>query len=155
MGNSVFNSAPTVGGAYSIDRTSVNFPTSAGVQTGGIVQSIQSAFTRPVQRMFDLSGQRKVYYVMGNAEGRLTIGRMAAPAVVTSDFLNTFSDLCNIGAQNNISIETTPGTLCTQSPKSTLMFKFCILSAIQHSIAVGNVALTENIAMEFAELTIN
>ncbi len=95
---------PKFGGAFAMDEATLTFASKAldGSLPGGLgllVQGLNSQYGRPVQRMYELGPNKYTYYVLGRAEGRMQISRLAAPQPVNTNFIRTFSNVCNV--ENN------------------------------------------------------
>lgn len=92
---------PKFGGAFAMDEATLTFASNSlnGAPGGGLgllVQGMNAQYGRPVQRMYELGPNKYTYYVLGRAEGRMQISRLAAPQPVNANFVRTFSNVCNV-----------------------------------------------------------
>lgn len=159
------NIQPAYGGSFAMDEAVLTFSGLPGGDggLGFLIQSVSVQYTRPVQRIFELGPRKVTYYVAGRPEGRMQIQRLAAPAPVQSSFLTQFSNICNV-PNNTFSITTRPGTLCTginaivsqdSTVDSRYTFKYCIIDNVAFTMSVGQMAMTENISLMFAAMSID
>lgn len=182
----IYGNTPTFGGAFAMDEATLTFaiptgglsgiPVDAGL--GYLIQNVNVQYTRPVQRIFELGPKKTTYYVTGRAEGRMQIGRLAAPAPVNTAFLSTFANVCNV-ANNTLVITARPGIACgagtrdengqialgslggvngvggQQGKPSRYTFNFCLIDAVQFQMSVQALALTENMSLVFAAMSID
>lgn len=154
----IFNNTPSYGGSFSVDAASLTFGgAAAAANLGALVQGVSGQYTRPLQRIFDLTPQHYTYYIVGRPEGQLTIQRLAAPGAVSTAFLSQFADICQV-TTNTMSISTATSTLCSNqavpSVPSTYTFSYCLMSGYQISIAVQQISMSEGIQIAFAGFSI-
>lgn len=95
---------PKFGGAFAMDEATLTFASKAldSNLPGGLgllVQGMNAQYGRPVQRMYELGPNKYTYYILGRAEGRIQMSRLAAPQPVNTNFIRSFSNVCNV--ENN------------------------------------------------------
>lgn len=164
MPTDIYGRSQVFGGAFSVDETSLTFSGSAGSAgtlgssgtLGALVQNVQGQYQRPVQRIYELSSEKRTYFVAGRAEGGLNIGRIAAPGPITTDFLKQFGDICNVRS-NHMAINA-GGVGCANnsigSNASKYDIHFCFISGISFQIAADQIAMSENLQMTFMSFNI-
>jgi len=162
----LFGSSPTFGGAFSLDECTLSFAGIPGSTDGGLgilIQSCQWQYTRPIQRIYELSPKKTTYYVCGRPEGRMQISKLAAPAPFTSTFLSQFCNVCNV-PNNTFSITARSGVKCNTNTTGVNLnnaqdarykFSYCLIDNVSSNISVGAMALTENVSLIFASYDID
>lgn len=173
-GTDYFNANPTFGGAFAMDEATLTFAAGAGndVETGlgQLVQQMQVQYSRPVQRIFELGMSKATYYVVGRAEGNISISRLAAPGTIQDDFIQKFSDICRV-PNNTFNVTPSPGVDCDDDAAVNVtgenftpitrgnvkvkrfQFDYCLVTGIQFSMDVKALGLTENMSMIFAKMS--
>lgn len=157
MGVDIYGSSPSFGGAFSADEAVLTFELESGSDggLGFLTQGMNARYARPVQRIFELGPQKRTYYVVGRAEGALSISRLAAPAPVSQNFLTRYANVCNV-KKNNITVTANPGTNPDCPPENTTpsryMFRFCLITNLAFGISVQAITLNEQIDLMFSSM---
>lgn len=163
MGTDIYNSRLSFGGAFSLDEATLTFSGLPGSDggLGFLIQSVGIQYARPVQRIFELGPRKTTYYVVGRAEGRMAINRLAAPAPVNTAFLTQFADVCNV-QNNTFSIDARPSTRCStglinvaNTQDARYKFHYCIVDNVSFQMSVQAIALTENLSLMFAAMELD
>jgi len=153
----IFGVQPSFGGAFAADEATLTFPDSdSGL--GQLVQGMSAQYTRPVQRIFELGAPKRTYYVVGRSEGQMGIQRLAAPGPVNADFLTRFANPCRVADNNmNVTVDSAAisefnGTPCPDldTQASRYQFRYCLITSINFSISVQQIALQEGVNIMFA-----
>jgi len=148
----VFGGTPKFGAAFTTDSAVVTFGT-GGAEDGGLgalVQSVQWQYGRPIQRFYELGAEQRTFFVIGRAEGRLNISRLAAPGPITNAFLKQFSDPCQL-ENNTLTVGSTSEEACnnTEFGDSSYEFKWVLVDGVGGQINVQSIILLESVSAQF------
>jgi len=137
----------TFGGALSAESTSVNY---SGVEGAGLMtQNLQISYQQQVQRVWEIDSA-ETFYIVGRSEGELTIGRIVGVRVLSAQFIDDFSDPCEV-ASNVMSIQTNAG--CNSGEVvGELTLNYVLVRGFQLAIAANDMILNENLNAMFAGL---
>ena len=142
------------GGSFSADSAAVTF--SAGdVNDGGVgllTQNMQVQYQQQITRMYEI-GTQKTFYVVGRAQGTVSMGRVLGPRTVQLSFYQKYGDACKADG-NNINFGVGAG--CEDGGGSSTDFNFtlknCVITSIGFSVAAQDMIINESLQMMFVAL---
>lgn len=155
----VFQTTPMeFGGGFKSDKGMLE---SSDGLSGVLMQNINITYTRPVTKIFELGNVSattgtKVYYVEGRPQGSLTLGRILGFGATIAAFYKKYGSVCR--ARTNTlrlslnSIECKDPAIANSGPVA-LKMTFCVLTSVGVAVTVQNFVVSENCAMEFANMT--
>lgn len=147
------------GGSFAADAAKVVF-SQADVNDGGVgllTQNLAINYTQQITRLYEI-GTQKTFYVVGRAQGQVSMGRVLGPRPVQLGFYQKFGNACN-AAENNIDFLADTG--CTQTGGQVVNFtegvyafgiRNAVITSIGITIAAQDMIINEQLAMLFVAL---
>lgn len=147
------------GGSIAADSARLVFSAS-GLADGGVgllTQNVSINYSQQINRIYEL-GTQKTYFVVGRAQGQVSLGRVLGPRAVQLGFYQKFGDACN-AAENNIDFLADTG--CTQTGGQVVNFtngvysfgvRNAVIMSIAISVATQDMVINEQLQMMFVSL---
>ena len=122
---------------------------------GYLVQDIGIQYSQDIQRIYEL-GSAKVYFIAGRPNGEFTIGKIAAPGTMISEFICKFGNPCKVaeGAGNNGTVDITAGNMWCKNRSANTGYSLYKLQITQTGVTVNakEMLVGESLKGIFAEL---
>jgi hypothetical protein len=153
----IFGRAPTFGGALKVED--VNLSLAIGGQTseyGSLVQSINATYARPVNKFYDVVGDRKrVFLLYGRASGKAQLSRLSAPRQVADTLLDRLAEPCSV-RDNTLRIDmrqdtsaSFEGQNCTSFIPTAFIMSLATLESFQFGFTAEQMVVSEQMGLDF------
>lgn len=148
----IFSREPQqLAGSFTTDSAALSLGSGFGV--GLITQNIGLQYQQRINRLYEL-GTRNVYYVVGYAEGSLSMARIVGPTVAVSAFYKKYGDACK--ANENTARITASSAFCRSGQGNSLSYNVSalLIMTIGITMAVPDMTINEQVQAMFVNLQI-
>lgn len=157
MGQDVFGRTDQdYGGGLSSDSLIMNFPQLPGDGLGLVIQNVQIQYTQPIRRIYELgpgvSGQARVYYVIGRPEGTFQLSRIFGFEPIMGAFYAQYGDPCT---NNSLTLSAEPG--CNGSPNvgtNSWNMTGVVINYVGMSASAQEMMVQEQVSAMFVSLNV-
>jgi hypothetical protein len=147
------------GGTIAADATRLIFSSGDILSNGGVgllTQNVAIQYSQAISRIYEI-GTQKTFYVVGRAQGNMSMARILGPRQVQLGFYRKFGNACN-AAENNVELTAEASCLAVDGTPLTTQgsYSFGIrhLVIVSMGITVGamDMLVNEQLSMMFIAL---
>ncbi len=146
----------TFGGAFAADSAVLAF-SGLGVAggVGLLTQELSWRYQQRIMRLWEV-GTSFTYYVVGRAEGGMSVRRVLGPRPLLFTFYSVYGNACN-AASNTILLSVQQGCVSPFDPQAAATYRElalfgCVIQSVGFSIQAEQMMMNEQVEMMYVAL---